>query len=398
MNTLQNESHKTFTVLFVDDDPDILSAARLLLRRHSITMLEAQNTQEALMRLASHTIDLVLLDLNYTKGARSGAEGIILLKEILLLRPNMPVIVVTGHSGITIAVEAMRTGAADFVMKPWNNNRLIALLQKTLNTPSPTPDTNTEAVFLASSPAMQAVLAKADRLAPTWASLLIYGPPASGKLSLAKRLHALSRDENLPCLICSDDSAPLPNHGKTWLCPQIEQLPHATQRHLVERLEEHDGPRLIALSSLDLLDLKKALLPRLMLHLEMNALYLPPLSQRPEDIEALTLHFLHYFSTRHAFPAPTLSPEHLARLQASPWPQGIRSLRAIIERAVLSGHWAEPTLLSSPPLTRNATLKDTERTLVEDALRKHSFNVSRAAQELGLTRPALYRRMARYGL
>ncbi|WP_068171175.1 sigma-54-dependent transcriptional regulator [Neokomagataea thailandica] len=398
MNTLQNESPKTFTVLFVDDDPDILSAARLLLRRHNIAMLEAQNTQEALMRLASHTIDLVLLDLNYTKGARSGAEGIILLKEILLLRPNMPVIVVTGHSGITIAVEAMRTGAADFVMKPWNNNRLIALLQKNLNTPSPTPDTNTEAVFLASSPAMQAILTKADRLAPTWASLLIYGPPASGKLSLAKRLHALSRDENPPCLICSDGSTPLPNHGKTWLCPQIEQLPHTTQRHLAERLEEHDGPRLIALSSLDLLDLKKALLPRLMLHLEMNALYLPPLSQRPEDIEALTLHFLHYFSTRHALPAPTLSPEHLARLQASPWPQGIRSLRATIERAVLSGHWEEPTQPSSLPLTRNATLKDAERTLVEDALRKHSFNVSRAAQELGLTRPALYRRMARYGL
>nr|WP_294917669.1 response regulator [uncultured Neokomagataea sp.] len=398
MNTLQNESNKTRTVLFVDDDPDILSSARLLLRRHSMTMVEAQNTQEALMRLASHTIDLVLLDLNYSKGARSGAEGIILLKEILLLRPNMPVIVVTGHSGITIAVEAMRAGAADFVMKPWNNNRLIALLQKNLQTPSPISDANAEAVFLASSPTMQTILTTADRLAPTWASLLIYGPPASGKLSLAKRIHALSRDQTPPCLICSDDDASLPNHGKTWLCPQIENLPHATQRHLVERLEEYDGPRLIALSSLDLLELKKALLPRLMLHLEMSALCLPPLTRRPEDIETLTLHFLHYFSTRHALPAPSLSPEKLARLQTSPWPQGIRSLRATIERAVLSGHWEEPVPLSDQPLTRQATLKDTERTLVEDALRKHGFNVSRAAQELGLTRPALYRRMARYDL
>ncbi|NLI25781.1 MAG: sigma-54-dependent Fis family transcriptional regulator [Acetobacter sp.] len=385
-------------LLFVDDDPDVQSAARLMFRHRGLEIVCAHDGQSAMTQLAAHAIDLVLLDLNYSKGATSGAEGLALLKDMLIMRPDLPVVVVTGHSGVAIAVAAMRAGARDFVMKPWNNERLVNLIEKILASRPVERETTTEHAMIVASAALERVVAEADRLAPTRAPIIICGPPGSGKMLLARRIFALSHDAENEILIHGEECNELPEEQGNWLIRDVEALTPTIQRRLADRLEMVNAPRVIALSSLGRDALDARLDPKLMLHLAMVVLTITPLDQRPDDIITLVSHFSHYFATRHGLPAPDMDDICLASLKAATWPQNVRSLRARIERAVLTGTWQVPSLEQHDNAGGPTTLHDTERMLVEAALRKHGFNVTQAARELGLTRPALYRRMARYGL
>lgn len=385
-------------LLFVDDDRDVQAAARLLFRRRGIEMLSAQDARDALTQLASHSVDLVLLDLNYTRGATGGEEGLALLRDMLVLRPDLPVIVVTGHSGVAIAVEAMRAGATDFVMKPWSNERLVTLVGRKLEERVAGQTDDAEPVMIVSSPELSRIIAEADRLAPTRAPFVISGPPGVGKAILARRIHALSHDTGAVGIIRAEECDALPEKGRSWIIRDVEALSPQMQRCLADRLDEGGAPRVIALSTLDRTALETRLDPRLMLHLGMVMLTIPPLHRRPDDIAALTTHFLRYFAVRHRLPEPDADEACLAALKAGTWPQNVRSLRAAVERAVLTGNWHVPVVPVQKNMVGPATLHDAERTLVETALRKHSFNVTQAARELGITRPALYRRMARHGL
>jgi DNA-binding NtrC family response regulator len=385
-------------LLFVDDDPDVQSAARLMFRHRGLEIVCAHDGQSAMTQLAAHAIDLVLLDLNYSKGATSGAEGLALLKDMLIMRPGLPVVVVTGHSGVAIAVAAMRAGARDFVMKPWNNERLVNLIEKILASRPVERETTTEHAMIVASAALERVVAEADRLAPTRAPIVICGPPGSGKTLLARRIFALSHDAENEILIHGEECNELPEEQGNWLIRNVEALTPTIQRRLADRLEMVNAPRVITLSSLGRDALDARLDPKLMLHLAMVVLTITPLDQRPDDIITLVSHFSHYFATRHGLPAPDMDDICLASLKAATWPQNVRSLRARIERAVLTGTWQVPSLEQHDNAGSPTTLHDTERMLVEAALRKHGFNVTQAARELGLTRPALYRRMARYGL
>lgn len=385
-------------LLFVDDDPDVQSAARLMFRHRGLEIVCAHDAQSALTQLATHAIDLVLLDLNYSRGATSGAEGLALLKDMLILRPDLPVVVVTGHSGVAIAVAAMRAGARDFVMKPWNNERLVNLIEKILANRPVERATTTEHAMIVASAALERVVAEADRLAPTRAPIVICGPPGSGKTLLARRIFALSHDAGNEILIHAEECDRLPEEHGNWLIRDVEALPPTIQRQLADRLERVNPPRVIALSSLGRDALDARLDPKLMLHLAMVVLTVTPLDQRPDDVVALLTHFSHYFAARHRLPEPDVNDICLASLKAAIWPQNVRSLRARVERAVLTGSWQVPSCEQHSNADSPTTLHDTERMLVETALRKHGFNVTQAARELGLTRPALYRRMARYGL
>nr|WP_249206542.1 response regulator [Gluconobacter cerinus] len=403
MNDFRNESGEGKSLvprlLFVDDDRDVQIAARLLFRRNGIEMLSAYGAEEALTQLASFPVDLVLLDLNYRKGESSGAEGLALLKDILVLRPDLPVIVVTGHSGVTIAVAAMRAGAADFVMKPWNNERLLALVGTTLKGRRADQAAETDPVMIVASEKLRRIVTEADRLAVTRAPLVITGPSGVGKMLLARRIHALSQEINPAVTIRAEDCEGLPEEGGTWIFRNFEALSAPMQRHLADRLDEPMPPRVMALSSMDHTGLEAALDPRLMLHLGMVILPLSPLHERPEDILALSGHFLRYFSVRHGLVEPVMDEERHQLLSREAWPQNVRSLRATVERAVLTGTWSWTSSNGQGGASKSTpTLRDTERSLIEATLRKHGFNVTQAARELGLTRPALYRRMARYGL
>ncbi|MFT8480912.1 sigma-54-dependent transcriptional regulator [Gluconobacter cerinus] len=385
-------------LLFVDDDPDVQSAARLLFKHRGLEIVCAHDAQSALTQLATHAIDLVLLDLNYSRGATSGAEGLALLKDMLVLRPELPVVVVTGHSGVAIAVAAMRAGARDFVMKPWNNERLMTLIEKILASRPVERKTATEHAMIVASAALGQIVAEADRLATTRAPIVICGPPGSGKTLLARRIFALSRDAGSEIVIRAEDCNALPKEQGNWLIRDVEALTPMIQRQLADSLEGAVPPRLIALTSFDRSVLETRLDSRLMLHLGMVVLTVPPLDQRPDDIVALITHFSHYFATRHGLPELEVDDACLTSLKTAVWPQNVRSLRTRVERAVLTGTWQVPSSEQHGKAGGPTTLHETERLLVETALRKHGFNVTQAARELGLTRPALYRRMARYGL
>ncbi|MFT9447671.1 sigma-54-dependent transcriptional regulator [Gluconobacter japonicus] len=385
-------------LLFVDDDPDVQSAARLLFRHRGLDIVCAYDAQAALTQLATHAIDLVLLDLNYSRGATNGAEGLALLKDMLVLRPELPVVVVTGHSGVAIAVAAMRAGARDFVMKPWSNERLMTLIEKILSGRPIERKPALEHAMIVASAGLRRVVAEADRLAPTRAPIIICGAPGSGKTLLAQRIFTLSRDAGREIVIHAEECDTLPEEEGNWLIRDVEALTPTLQRQLADSLERADGPRVIAISSLERNGLETRLDHRLMLHLGMVVLAVPPLDQRPDDIVALIAHFSHYFATRHGLPEPDVDDVCFASRQASVWPQNVRSLRVMVERAVLTGTWQAPSSEQHGNAGGPATLHETERLLVETALRKHGFNVTQAARELGLTRPALYRRMARYGL
>ncbi|GBQ94732.1 Fis family transcriptional regulator [Gluconacetobacter liquefaciens] len=392
------------TVLFVDDDTDIQSAARLLLTRRGFRVLAAHDAAEALTRVAADAIDLVLLDLNYAPGATTGAEGLALLRDLHALRPALPVIVVTGHSGVAIAVAAMREGATDFVMKPWNNERLVTLLHDTLDRlrreagPAEADSETGEPVLIAVSGPIRTAVALADRIAPTRAHMLLSGSPGSGKTLLARRIHARSGDTAPPVMLDAEGLSTLPPGRGTWIIRGIESLPPPLQRTLADRLDGTAPPRILALSSLGVEELAARLPPRLWLPLEAVRVTLPPLASRQDDIPALATHFLHYFAIRHGLAEPALDTASLDALRLRPWPQNIRELRAAMERMVVLGDAAAPLPGDSTHTQDAPTLAQSEQALIEAALRRHGFNVSHAARDLGLTRPALYRRMARYGL
>ena len=402
MNAIRNESGESALpaprLLFVDDDRDVQVAARLLFRRSGLDILSAHGADEALTQLASFPVDLVLLDLNYTKGMTAGAEGLALLRDMLVLRPDLPVIVVTGHSGVTIAVAAMRAGAVDFVMKPWNNERLLALVEGTLKKCRARHATEAEPALIIASDDLRRTIAEADRLAVTRASLIITGAPGVGKMLLARRIHALSYEDDPAVMLRAEDCEALPEGRGTWIFRNIEALSAPMQRRLADRLDARVAPRVIALSSRDHAALEGMLDPRLMLHLGMVGLTLSPLQGRADDIVALSAHFLRYFAARHGLAEPGMDEGRLRLLCEEEWPQNVRGLRAVVERAVLTGTWETASEEAEAVPNAALTLRDTERSLIETALRKHGFNVTQAARELGLTRPALYRRMARYGL
>jgi DNA-binding NtrC family response regulator len=410
------------TVLFVDDDADVLTSAEVLLRRAGWRMLTAGSPAEAWSVLAGGTPDVILLDLNFSRGATSGEEGFRFLKELRAHDPEAVVVVVTGHSGVNVAVAAMKAGAADFVMKPWSNARLTDTLSDALARKR-RPGRMDEAasaeeapVILGESPAIQRVRDLIARAAPTDAAVLVAGPAGAGKSLAAQLLHARSARADRP-LVGLDLRSQSPGaaemaraladaEGGTLRLDEVSALSPTAQGALIAGLDHRADVRLVS-TTRDPEAARAAIRDDLMARLAVVEIAVPPLTQRGDDAILLAEHFVRLFARRHGRASKPLDESAVARLTADPPPGEVRGLRQAVERAMVlsdaeilaAADFAPP---DAPGPARHAepdlNLARSEKAAVEAALKRHAHNVSQAARELGLTRAALYRRMLKHGL
>lgn len=396
-------------VLFVDDDADVRKTAELLLRKRGYLYAGAASPEEAMSTLVANPVDVILLDLNFTKAQTSGQEGLACLRDILRHNPKASVIVVTGHSGLSVAVQALRNGARDFIMKPWNNDRLIESIEQTLQGRADTEEELIDpSVFVGASEVVRRTIGTIDRCAPLTVAVLFRGEPGTGKTLAALTVHRLSGRTRLKHMEAAAlnpaDLDDTPN--TTLVLENIERLNENLSPALFSWLgrAQRQNSRLITTTSQSMVDL--GLDRGLTYAIRTVDLTLTPLHERPEDIVPIAEHFTRVACQQQGFPVKQLSVGARDALTSHAWPDNIHALRHVIERAVILFDGREITEaelslevdgngLAAPSKPKLAA---SEKGMIEEALKRHNFNVSAAADELGLTRPSLYRRMSKHGL
>ncbi len=431
-------------MLFVDDDEDVLKAAMLALGRHGFAVATARGPAEAWSALAAGPADVVLLDLNFSRGATSGEEGFQFLTDLVAQDPDAVVVVVTGHSGVNIAVAAMRAGASDFVMKPWRNERLVATLEAAValrrrrregaalgtGVAGAPADLGEAAPILGDSPAIDRVRALIRRAAPTRAPVLIQGEAGTGKSLIARTLHLQSGRAQGPFAAVdfgslSEEAAGLAlfggagDHGAlagarggSLFLDEVGEMPASIQARVLAALEnpEAGDVRILAATRRrrEALRGRGGLREDLLVRLDTIEIFAPPLRERGGDVLILAEHFLRLFAHRYGRPERALAPEAAEAIAEHPWPGDVRALRQAMERLVIFAEGGRYELADLPttdstgdggaPARPSLDLARSERALIVQALKKNAFNVTHAARQLGLTRAALYRRMAKHGL
>jgi DNA-binding NtrC family response regulator len=394
-------------VLVVDDDPDILTAARLLLRRTAESVDAERRGDAALARLAATSYDVVLLDMNLTGGRRDGKEGFELLERVREIDPAVAVVLMTAFGGVPVAVEAMKRGATDFVLKPWQNEKLVAtVMAGTSLTRSRRTvarlSTQNEALVAASEPVGNAMLGRApamldlfrliDRAAPTGVNVLILGESGTGKELVARAIHRRSKRADHPFISVdlgavaeSLFEAELFGHkkgaytdaktdrlgrmvassGGTLFLDEIGNLPLYLQRKLLTVLERSEvvpvggdksvpiDLRLVSATNVPPSELGKESVFRQDLLYRINTveLTLPPLRDRREDVGLLAEHFIGIYAKKYNMPRRRLSAAGLTALENYRWPGNVRELRHAIERATVLAAGTEFTPSDFPILT-----------------------------------------------
>jgi len=400
------------SILLIDDNPHVAESLGHAVGLEGHALYRAEGPEEALSRLARRRYDAVLLDLNYAPGRTDGEEGLALLKRILADDPGARVVVITAHSGIRIAVEAMRAGARDFVMKPWRNADLLAKLERAAAAEAHPPLAShaphaEPARLIGDSGSMARVRDLIRRIAPTMAGVVVTGASGTGRNLVASAIHAASPRATEPMVRVDlrdpDAWSRISVGGGTLLLRHPDRLGELDQGRLLDRLSE--AQRIIAIA-----DDAAAIHPALARRVAAVEIALPPLAERGDDALLLARHFARVAAERHGRPVPRLTPAAEAAVLSAAWPDQVRGLAAAVERAVLLGEsdTLDAALLVPPaplpsrqvdtPGPSRFDLEENERAVIEAALREHHHNVTRAATALGLSRGALYRRMERHGL
>ncbi|WP_235890246.1 sigma-54-dependent transcriptional regulator [Sandaracinobacter neustonicus] len=415
-NGQSGASSSAADILLVDDNPEVARAMAIALELAGHRLEVATNPEEAFSRLATHRYRAILLDMNFTAGRTGGEEGIATLQRLLAQDPSACVVVITAHSGVRIAVAAMQAGARDFLMKPWRNAELVAKVEAAMLTgvPAPAPATATApsappAHLLGESPAMAEVRRLIARMGPTAANILISGPPGSGRGLVARALHAASplAAQPLAEIDLRDDGA--------WAA--LEGAEGAVLLRHADRIGEIPAERLLRrlppnLRVFAIVAETAPVSPALRARIGTVEIPVPPLSARATDALILARHFAREAALRHGRPAPRFTPAAEALILSRPWPDEVRGLALAVERALLLSDEAEIDSALLAPARTEATaepappsydlpsydLDQSERLMIAAALAEHGHNISHAAAALGLSRGALYRRMARHGL
>jgi len=447
-------------VLVADDQPDVLEALRLLLRREGFEFVPASSPAGVLAALQEQDFDAVLMDLNYTRDTTSGKEGLDLLAQVRGQDATLPVVVMTAWGSVEGAVEAMRRGARDYVQKPWDNARLLTTLRtqielgRALRRSRRLEEENSRLrgstpALVAKAPSMQPVLLLLERVGPSDANVLITGEHGTGKEVVARWLHQSSKRAaralvpvNAGGLSEGVFESELFGHvrgaftdakadrtgafeladGGTLFLDEVANMPMAQQAKLLRVLQTGEfnpvgsskvkkaDVRVVAATNARLADevgqgrFREDLLYRL----NTVEIHLPPLRERGEDIPYLAQHFLAQQAAKYAKPINGFDAGALEALVRHPWPGNVRELEHAVERAVLMARGeriASEDLFLSPSARRDSgqlyesmTLDEAERHLIQRSLARCAGNVSEAARELGVSRSALYRRLQHHGL
>jgi DNA-binding NtrC family response regulator len=453
------EKESPCKLLIADDQPHILEALHLLLKPEGYQLEMVRMPALVLEALAHESFDGVLIDLNYTRDTTSGQEGLDLVARVKEMDAQLPVVVMTAWGNIDLAVEAMRRGAGDFIQKPWENARLLSILRtqmelhrsqkrtqwleaenRILRAPG-APD------FIASAASMRTVLETMARVGPSDANVLITGEHGTGKEVVAQTLHRLSSRAERTLVAVNTGALPegtfeseLFGHvrgaftdahvdrigrfelasGGTLFLDEIANIPIRQQAKLLRVLETGElervgssktqkvNVRMLSATNADLRTECTAGRFRedLLFRLNTVEINLPPLRERREDIPALAAHFLSRYAARYRRPIQGLEPSALQMLLNYGWPGNVRELDHTIERAVLMarGERIEPANLGlsaqrvAAQSMDEMSLEAVEAILIRKALARANGNVSHAADALGLSRGALYRRIEKYGL
>ena len=457
---------KSGKILIVDDDEDVLSAARLFLKRH-VLQVDTETDPNHLPRLmVRENYDVILLDMNFTQDVNSGHEGFYWLDRILEIDPTAVVVLITAYGGIELAVKAIKEGATDFVVKPWENEKLLATLlsamklkasrkevydlrsrQKAINA----SENSRFQDIVGQSEVMQKIFDTIEMVAETDANVLILGENGTGKELIARAIHRNSNRKeevfinvDLGAISESLFESELFGHvkgaftdaredragrfeiasGGSLFLDEIGNLSLPLQAKLLTALQSRKITRVGSNRQIDI-DIRlicatnmpiyervgeKKFRQDLIYRINTITIEIPPLRERHEDIPLLAEHFLNYYSRKYNKPIRSLSESLLKRMQKYQWPGNVRELQHAIERAVILSKGgtleADSFMIHSRVhqteaeniLLENMHLDEVEKALIQRALTKHNGNISQAAQELGITRSSLYRRLEKYGL
>ena len=454
------------TILIIDDDEDVLLSAKLLLKKQFEKVITRNNPKEINQIISKEDIDVIVLDMNYRIGFNDGKEGIYWLKHILSINPQMVIILMTAYGEVELAVNAIKMGAFDFILKPWSNekflatinaalvlsnsNKKIAILEHTNEVLQNSNDQKFGPV-IGGSPAMKQVMNTIKKVSITDASILILGENGTGKQHLAREIHKRSVFSKGPFIhvdlgslsenlfeselfghkkgAFTDASEDKPGRFEmaengTLFLDEIGNLPYNLQSKLLtvlqdrkvsrlgEGIERPFNARLLFATNAPLNQWVEEGKFRqdLMFRINTVEITIPPLRQRPEDINDFIELYLHMFREKYHKSHLVVNEEALTILQNHKWPGNVREIQHTIERGVIMSddHEIKPSdfnLSTQSPETSGSTneydnlnLQDIEKLLVQKALDKYEGNISKAAKELGLTRAALYRRLEKFNL
>jgi len=448
---------KDARVLVVDDDPDVLTAVRLLLRPEVKEVLVEKNPENLKKLLSQNPIDLVLLDMNFKASIHTGNEGLFWLRKIKETSPAISVIMITAYGDIDLAVRSLKEGADDFMVKPWHNERLLGTISDVLQKKESDKKGGTkkgnsqnESSMLGESQAMEDIFLKIRKIAPTEANVLVLGENGTGKELVAQAIHQQSLRTGKPfvkvdvgALTDSLFESELFGHkkgaftdaredrmgrfesaeGGTLFLDEIGNISLQQQAKLLSVLQNRTvirlgtnqaipiDIRLVCATNLPLKELADETRFRKDLIYRINTveINLPPLRERTGDVALLGKHFVDFYSKKYLKANRELSKSALQKMNQYPFPGNIRELQYTIERAVImcEGDTIDAsdilfsTLESKMPDLPEADdflLSSVEKTTILKAIQKHNGNITNAAKELGLTRTALYRRLDKYDI
>ena len=454
-------SMKEASLLIIDDDRDVLETARMFLKQEFTRVQIEEKPENLPTLLEQQDYDVILLDMNFNKGINDGAEGFYWLEKILEADPQAVVILITAYGEVDVAVKAMKSGATDFVLKPWKNQKLLGTILSALQLRKSKKELEKVKItqeklshdldgaysdFIGDSPAIQRVRELIDRVAGTEADVLILGENGTGKELVARAIHRQSNRADKAFISVdlggitetlfeselfghvkgafTDAKVDRPGRfeiasGGTLFLDEIGNLSQPLQSKLLTVLQQRKIQRvgsnkeievdfrLICATNMPLYDMiyEKKFRQDLLYRINTVEIRVPPLRERPEDLQLLVNHFLNQYGKKYKRPGIRVDKAIFAKLKKYPWPGNIRELQHAIERAVIL---SEEKVIQSADLLINQvpsksmvaekglTMEEMEKRFIMESLDLNEGNVTKTANSLGLTRTALYRRMKKY--